>query len=518
MKEDFCKVAREDNVSQYFHPAETDYTGCYLPHVFDIKRTSKKVSIIHLLLKSMPQRCQFRNFNNVVIHRLDSIPGKIDWFKKILVWCISGINYPWACNNRISNKGRKALSYVISHENIDWVAVIKNNLNLIFFAVKEYFVWSVQQQPSLRRFLIAAYEWGVYEQEIYFVMNKVRSLYHNTTPTKKKLATINNYLTTFSPNQMKCLRKMFSNKQTEMFVETGLKYTYEDIVSYTNLVEIEKVLTREVAQHIEWFWLCHFCAERNEAKKMAYWDTLSAELKQLFHNYMHVRYLLNNIRILKLPINYANAQVRATVKKFDVSLSRSGCANIQQLTNNWFCPTCKRFRGFLANSKSRNRSNGVNISAYGHEKMAINMHNGNVYCVASQNSGSDANGHKNTCGNVPCIRINMLGRFVSFYDNVVTLCTTCASPCITRVNSDYLKDGMVCCGLCRTRTKCPNISFCGYCMHRCTVLREYRMYDDTKRPNKWMKIRLCPKHRKSTWSKNTILLKSLYWRTMENEV
>lgn len=515
MNGNFYGASQQDNVSEYFHPAETDYTGCYLPHVFDTKRTSRKVSIIHLLLKSMPQRCQFRNFNNVVLHQLDTIPGKIDWFKKILVWCLSGINYQWACNHCISGKSREALSFATSNKNIDWCKVIKSNLNLMFFAVKEYFVWAVQQQPSLRRFLIAAYEWGVYEQEIYFVMNKVRFTYqHTATASHQILNHINNYLTNFSPNQMKCLRKMFSSRPVEMSIETGLKYTHEDLVSYTNLVEVEKSLIRDVTEHLEWFWLRHLCAERNDAKTMSFWKTLSGELKQLFHNYMHVSNLLKSIKILKLPINYGNAQVRATVKKYDVALSRSGCANIQQVTNNWFCPTCKRFRGFLANTKSRNRSNGVNISAYGHEKMSISMHSGNVYCV----SGTDGTGSKNTCGNTPCIRINMLGRFVSFYDNVVALCTKCASPCVTRVNSDYLKDGMVCCGLCRTRSKCPNTSFCGYCMHRCTVLREFRMYDDTQTPNKWTTIRLCPKHRKSTWSKKTILLKSLYWRTMENEM
>lgn len=465
----------------------------------------------------MPQRCQFRNFNNVVLHRLDSIPGKIDWFKKILVWCLSGINYPWACNYRISGKSRKALSFAASSDNIDWGKVIKGNLNLIFFAVKEYFVWAVQQQPSLRRFLIAAYEWGVYEQEIYFVMNKARSMYQNTAH-KKALRQINSYLTAFSPNQMKCLRKMFSTKPPRTILRTGLKYTHTDIVSYTNLVQTRKTLLCRVVDHIEWFWLCHFLEERNDSKTMSYWATLDAELQQLFHNYMHISSLLENISITKLPISYANAQVRATVKKYDVALTGSGCANIQQVTNNWFCTSCKRFRGFLANTKSRNRTNGVNISAYGHEKMAINMHNGNVYCVASKGNGPGASGNKATCGDAPCVRINMLGRFVSFYDNVVALCTKCASPCVTHVNDDYLKDGMICCGLCRTRSKCPNIAFCGFCMHRCTVLREFRMYDDTQAPNKWMKIRLCPKHRKSAWPKNKILLKSVYWHAMENEM
>lgn len=465
----------------------------------------------------MPQRCQFRNFNNVVLHRLDCIPGKIDWFKKILVWCLSGINYEWASNYNISGKARKILSSAIGSDKINWCHVITSNLNLIFFAVKEYFVWAVQQQPSLRRFLIAAYEWGVYEQEIYVVMNKVRSIYQNTS-NKKKLIQINSYLTAFSPNQMKCLRKMFSSKPLQFTLNTGLKYTYNDIVSYTNLVDTEKELLGKVAEHIEWFWLCHLYKERNGNTTMSYWATLTTEVQELFHNYIQVNNLLQNIKITKMPIEYANAQVRAIVKKYDVALSGSGCENIQQVTNHWFCPSCKRFRGFLANAKSRNRSYGVNISAYGHEKMAINMHNGNVFCVASQNHSSGSSGNKPLCGEVPCIRINMLGRFVSFYDNVVTLCTKCASPCATHVNDDYLEDGMICCGLCRTRSKCPNVTFCGFCMHRCTVLREFRMYDDTTTPNKWITIRLCPKHRKSAWSKNTILLKSVYWHAMENEM
>ena len=323
----------------------------------------------------------------------------------------------------------------------------------------------------------------------------------------------------FSPNQMKCLRKMFSSKPVQVTLQTGLRYTYNDIVSYTNLVETERELLCKVADTMEWFWLCYLCKERNDSVTMSYWETLSIEQQQLFHNYMHVSNLLENIKLSKLPIKYANAQVKATVEKYDVALSGSGSDNIQQVTNHWFCPTCKKFRGFLANNKSKNRSTGVNISAYGHEKMAINMHSGNVYCVASQNSATgSSSGTKNSCGDVPCIRINMLGRFVSFYDNVVTLCTKCASPCITHVNDDYLDDGMICCGLCKSRSKYPNMTFCGYCMHRCTVLKDYRMYDDTITPNKWTTIRLCPKHRKSAWSKSTILLKSVYWHAMENEM
>lgn len=464
----------------------------------------------------MPQRCQFRNFNNVVLHQLESTPGKIDWFKKIVVWCLCGQRYPWTRNQqRIPDKARKGLCCAVSDATVDWSEVIRNNLNLIFFAVKEYFVWAVQQQPSLRRYLTQVYEWGVYEQEIYLVMNKVREI-SRSPRTNQALALIDNYLTSFSPNQMKCLRKMFSSKLKTFPMQPDMVYTHEPIISYTTLLAVEEDLSEKVSKLTEWFWLRHLCEEEGAASALEYWNRLGHELKQLFHNFMHVGNIRRNIAISKLPVQYANAQARATVKKYDVALARSDCGNLQQVTNNWFCPTCKRFRGFLANSKSRNRSHGVNISAFGHEKMAINIHDGHVYCVAS---GSASAAKKNSaCSSVPCIRINMLGRFVSFYDTVVTLCTKCASPCLTNVNQDYLQEGMVCCGLCTANRKCPNASFCGYCMHRCTVLREFRMYDDTQRPNKWVKIRLCPKHRKSSWTGRTILLKSLYWHSMENEM
>ena len=541
----------DDNVDEYFSPVSTDHTGCYLPHVFDTRRSSRKVSIIHLLLKSMPQRCQFRNFNNVVLHNLETVPGKIEWFKKMIVWCLMGHKYKWAARDGASCAAiRKGLSSALCDPKLNWADIVKDNLNLVFYAVKEYFVWAVQQQPSLRQWLIAAFEWGVYEQEIFLVMNKVRSLYrasvakHTHGGGKKRddavLKKINHYLSTFSPNQMKCLRKMFSTQHKVMFVNCGLRYTAEPILSYTQLKVVEMNLRERAAQHTEWFWLQHLQENEHEAEVKAFWNTLPADLQQLLFNYMYAANILRNIKITKLPIEYANAQVQATVKKFDVALSQSDCRNIQQVTNSWFCITCRRFRGFLANNKTRNRNHGVNISAYGHEKMAINMHNGNVYCVASSqpsNKGArgcgaekdenDDDGHpdhheqqhkkKPSCKDTPCIRINLLGRFVSFFDQQVTLCTKCASPCVTNVNSDYIGDGMICCGLCSSRSVCSNTSFCGYCMHRCTVLREFRMYDDTQSPNTWTSIRLCPKHRSSLWGAHTILLKSLFWKMMERE-
>jgi len=124
-----------------------------------------------------------------------------------------------------------------------------------------------------------------------------------------------------------------------------------------------------------------------------------------------------------------------------------------------------------------------------------------------------------SCMAVPCLKISVFGKIVSFFGKSFVLCSLCGTLCSLRMNTCYLKKGMIACGNCKKQT--DEQAFCGYCVRKSSSLVKYRIYDDEnqdKFQNPWSTIWLCPRHRNSHWSQEKILLKSSLFENLREKI
>lgn len=482
---------------------------------------------IHLLFKSLPLRCQFRNFTNVALAHMVKFPESLAWFKMVLVRSLCGAGYKW-WHHEPKQSVVKCLYWSVFVDRRfttteKWVTFFRGASRLLFYSVKEYIIFCIRKQPSLYSILVKYTSWISYENEIWNIMNQIREAFYSELRIHRGIE----LLEKFSPKQMKCMRLLLPSATKDSTAalrdmiakECNLRYTGPAVYRY---VDIEPMLDRVYEDLLKggsrW---CHVSQvlESGGAKGAipAFMES-SLEDRQAIFNYLWLRKVVVSIRICNLPYRQALKQLKGIIERHDLKYDPKDTRNVEEATNFWFCLSCESFRGFVVN-RNKQPNSQTNCTAFGHDKVSFNIHDGNVYCVANpsrKNKGGDV-ARMSLCSDHPCISINMFARTVRFFNQTLVLCSECVTPLTVSANSDYVKHGAhMHCGTCTSLRVYEDTSFCGFCAHRCTVLKEYTIYDDMSVPQQWTTIRLCPRHRRVLWPSNKLLLKSMLWKWLEN--
>ena len=124
-----------------------------------------------------------------------------------------------------------------------------------------------------------------------------------------------------------------------------------------------------------------------------------------------------------------------------------------------------------------------------------------------------------SCMAVPCIKISLFGKIVSFFGKSFTLCSLCGTLCSLRINESFLNKGMIACGNCTQQQE--EQEFCGYCVRKSSSLVKYRIFNDDDEQsdiNPWSTISLCPRHRSTHWHSKKILLKSVLFENLKRKI
>lgn len=516
---------------------ERCYVTSYIPHMISNQPNERKSPALHLLFKSLPLRCQFRNFTNVSQTHMRTYPKSIEFFKRVLVWTLLGTFYTWYDAQPSASNVKLLYRCCICDDRMNdaaWIRFFSTYDHLVFYAVKEYIIWCTHQLPGLQKMLCRYPKWVEYKHEIWSVMNTARDTWRHNVGN---FARVNDVLSKFCPKQMKCMRQLLPNSSkdaTNAFrtlvvkLKNGQKYdgpnvkTLSDLCTLLDQAILDCAQRRAELEHV----LNH---GGPKAALQVYCQLDEAEQQKIF-NWLHLRRISQNIHMTALSHRHAMLQLKAVVERHDLKYDANDKSNVEKATNYWFCLSCETFRGFVVKPvKSKRCSNSGgggggtshninnNCTAYGHEKVAYDVLNGQVYCVSNtQRKHSSLDSSTSTtksCLDFPCMQINLFGRMVRFFNTTLVLCTECASPFVLSANQAYLDHGgAMHCGTCSNMRIYEDNSFCSFCAHRCTVLKEFVMYDDTSKPHKWTTARLCPRHRRQRWSSNKILLKSMLWK------
>ena len=497
----------------------------YLPILFGRKiqsdKSTKNVPIIHIISKGLPQRSQFRNFLSISLDCMDKSNDFKLFFKQLFVWSLTGVHYKWnkVC---IPLHKRTELFTNCCVDDTNWRQVLSNNVRLFFFMIKEYLCFLVHQTPGLYSVLLKATEWNKYETEVFKIMNEVRSTFSacDQNPLKQMLVLSQKFLP----------RPNIVNWPKTRLNETSNTILQKQIVLYNYLSEEIKPIPTSFCETIPAYeqeyrrlQLCYSkdatlskLIEKSEilnedVLSMYNQQTISKDRQERFVTMIFIHKLLKSIKITALPIHQVETQIDICVQRHDLNSSdKQFYKSLSTATTYYFCLGCEDIKAsYDYNQKKKENT----VHSYGHTKLALDTMTGLTYCVGANSRRKQK---QTCCMTTPCLKIPLLGNIVSFYGRNFTLCSLCGTLCTVKMNTSYLKKSMIACGNC-----CQNNSqqeFCGYCMRKSSSLQCYKMYDDSTtnmpRQNPWVRIWLCPRHRRNHWSPDKILLKSALFETL----
>ena len=470
--------------------------GYYIPHVLlPSVRYNKDFPLVHLLYKALPQRCQFRNFSNVALQYMDKYPQCEGFFKNVLLWSLTGVHYMHS-DAGLGLQRRLQLYHAFIVDPIDFKAFFKSNVRLLFFVVKEYFIYLVNMQPGLRDALCTQHNWDRYETEITHIMNKIRYIFEHED--NDPWTTIKTLITKYIPRQIKCMRPksmpyrrqlvdyMWRNLPTMTWCGTSLNDFAE------RFRQVEFVLSHDA----EW---CRLAYARPLGSKkslnhyQSVWAgaiaTMSPTTQRVVGEWAGCARVVADIHLIDLPAHTVLAQKRTLRRRHDLEPDCSE-ADYTSVSSYYICIRCQCFRGFVP-SGAAGKSN---CYAYGHRGLSYNYDTGAVYCASGTHrkkkkpDSSDAH---------PCIQIPLLGKVLSIFGERYTICIGCGATCKFGVVEGYKGD--VLCGYCTQRSSDSDVRHCAYCLRTSGAGKYIRFdcYNDVQRPQQWESIWLCAQHRRN---------------------
>jgi len=174
---------------EYTGSVKCDYTAVKAPadlsrglHLlnFWFDECPRGIPVLHLLCKTLPQRCQYRNLKSIIQQYASQDPKFGLFIRRVLVFCLLG-RYDSADSAPPFNSRLRVYKLALGMEERATVGNYDDLLlttNLVFVALKEYMLQSISADPALYAMLHETYKWGRYEN---YARECARSMRHLLT-------------------------------------------------------------------------------------------------------------------------------------------------------------------------------------------------------------------------------------------------------------------------------------------------------------------------------------------------
>jgi len=490
----------------------------YLPIIFGSKitsdKTTKNIPIIHIISKGLPQRSQFRNFVTLSLDCLEKSKEFNVFFKQLFVWSLTGVHYKWntVC---IPLSRRLQLFDLCCIQHTDWAKIVTLNVRLFFFMIKEYLCYIIKNNPGLHDILTRWTHWSKYEQEIFSVMNEVRHLYAtcDLNPLKQMMSLTQKLLP--RPNTVNWPK----NCQLE---KTLVEQNLHEILQKKNCVPCVTEKMETLSEYKDYYQTLklklsvdeELCVILRKMEMSEDNNVIEHHTKKIFLNQMFVDTLLNSIHEIVLPAHQIENQLNVSIKRHDLNpQDEKFVKTLYNVTTYFFCIGCQDCKACYDYGQKKKETT---IYSYGHNKLARDPFSNKSYCMGTNTRRKN---RVTSCMAVPCIKISLFGKIVSFFGKSFTLCSLCGTLCSLRINESFLNKGMIACGNCTQQQE--EQEFCGYCVRKSSSLVKYRIFNDDDEQsdiNPWSTISLCPRHRSTHWHSKKILLKSVLFENLKRKI
>lgn len=445
--------------------------------------------IVHLLCKSLPQRCQIRNLNAIISNYCQE-QNRVYTFMLRSVLCSMLGNYKHA-KVRLSPRARMVVlqRWVIDPPNRTQIQewLFSKHQHFLFYVIKECLTYMIYMNPSLFDAVKHVYKWDTFERCVHMAMDQARS---NLNARVHSSPHIMDWLREIEPALSHVNKQQLGNlfrPQRMTFCQTLLQICARidedrhEARLYIQLPrehrEIIRAMCRRIplTERVPIEWLQYFNVSnalisrlqnmqdhfrqnsfRSEIKKMmSNVDRLIFEtIRELFQCFNECH---QHVRIFYLPEHIYEAQKKALRKRFNVPDDQE---LPEQISTSLVCLTCKTFKGFVVKRTDKT----CNLFANGHHKVTIDDETLICYCGrrTDQNDskkrsrlpfqafeGDDFEMEEASkrakkrewkmqrkrwlnkeCFQTPCMQMQLLGVLFQFYGSLYYLCPLCAAPTV----------------------------------------------------------------------------------------
>ena len=512
-------LTHEPNLSHVFHEGNLPDVLHYIMQCsFFSDNRSKDNPIVHLLSKSLPQRCTIRNLREIVSNYCRKYDEVYEFVFGCLKCSLLGLyetsvgRPPLDVRVRLIRKFQTISKGAI----LQWM--MRDHQQLLFYIIKEFLVFGVRQIPSLHDEVKQRYYWDKFEDCVRVAMNSVRTCVANEGDIMDFVG-VEEQLTCINKQQVSNLyrptRHPFCHvvaMECEKLDDANcVDYIEKELPSEHKELMYSMSIRTECTEEIPFEWLNFFhVSKRTITSIKRIQDTYTLEgskgnLKSMLtslnrYEFEAVRAFSEvfdrklNIRLYTLPADVYIRQTIALRRKHKIP---DGVELPKEIGETLLCLQCKQFKSFVISRDDNGKMS--NLYAFGHSKVLVDDETMKMYCGKrcdkvdakkrqynpseyssfmniSDDIIEEANVHRNQkraakekrkglknkqCANTELSKVNMLGVLLQFYNNLYVICPMCAN--FTQLTSQYFtKDGFYC-GCCIQHGRLYTDVSCEWC-------------------------------------------------------
>ena len=418
----------------------------------------KKMPLVHLLSKCLPQRCQARNLNRVTAQHLEDCPALHSKLHKIVICALLG-------NFKTSTERPFLDVRVAVFQSFRDVSVlsklVSEHFNVVLFALKQYVVHEVACVPQLRARLVQSGKWLQFEKNAAAAMAALCA---------DMDATSENFLQRASTAFDLCLNKKTNRTNAKTKRKSDRDRHIRSIVRTKEHKDVLKRHFSVIYQYMcriplncdtPWYLLVTLGIKRdvvraiyNDKSKERLSKLIAGDVGTTVRRFLNTYDLRHSVRLFALAPHHCAQQQKALRARY--SLVGDIPPTLAQFV---MCTQCKTLKSY---SKK-------NLGAYGNAYVLVDDETQEYYC-------SQHRSHKNTvpraeapissflkmvhvhkksrkrsdkyehCESTALLKMPSHGLLLSFFGNLYMLCPQCATTCA--VSDMGFRGAFFACGKC----------------------------------------------------------------------
>lgn len=520
---------------------------------------SKTNPIVHLLSKSLPQRCTIRNLREIVSNYCRVHNDVYDFVIGCLKCSLLGLYETCADRPPLDVRIRliRKFNHISKVQMLQWM--MRDHQQLLFYTIKEFLIYGVRQIPSIYEEIKQRYYWDMFETCVTKAMNTVRKcvcMEENMMDFKG----IETQLSVINKQQVHHLFRPTRHLFCHVVVTECEKIDDSKFVDYLSKefpiehrhIMYQMAIRTPGVQDIPYEWLQYFNVKEETIKKIShiqdvyiqegsktalkgFLNSLCRYEFEAVRDFSEVFDMKMNVRIFTLPAHLYVQQHRALRRKYSIP---DGVPLPKDVGNTLLCLQCKQFKAFVNHNDGKGKIS--NLYAFGHGKILVDDCTMKMYCGkrcdkvdakkrhlnmpeyssfmdvetehliqqntdrnmkrAAKEKRKELKNHR--CASTELCSINMVGVILQFYNNMYALCPICAN--FMQVTSKYFtKDGMYC-GCCIQHGRLYTSVSCEWCkaVRGNETWSPISVIDDTTDEKRERNIYLCQSCHKP-WIRNS---------------
>lgn len=508
---------------------------------------SKSNPIVHLLSKSLPQRCTIRNLREIVSNYCRKHEDVYEFVFGCLKCSLLGLYE--TCTERppleVRVKLVRKFKSITKAQMLQWM--LRDHQQLMFYIIKEFLIYGVKQIPSIYEEIKQRYYWDKFESCVVRAMNTVRkcvcmeSNIMDFNGVEMQLSVINKQQV---HHLYRPARHHFSHAvmmECEKLDDANcVDYVHKEFPAEYKEIIYKMAIRTPGSHEVQYDWLQYFKVSPDVIKQLKQIQEIyiqegsKSNLKNLLsglsrYNFEAVRDFSDvfdrkmNCRVFTLPKHIYIQQYKALRRKHNVP---DGVPLGDDIGNTLLCLACKQFKGFINTNDGKTIKN---LYAFGHSKVLVDDWEMKLYCGKRCDKVDGKKRHhyvpeyssfmnieeeqlaktnrdrnrkrmakekrkelKNKiCSSSELVPINLLGRLLQFYGTLYTVCPSCGN--FMQMTGTFFTENGFYCGCCIQHGRLYTAVSCEWChaIRGNEAWDPISVLDDTQEEPKERNIYLC---------------------------